>query len=609
MKKNKSFGILRLIGLIRIIPEPFQGVLTFIISLVVLWPIVPSAFSADDTYDSFVPYQLRYSQQSTWEFITSVTNSWKINQGRFFPGAIALGTYAHYFFPERAPYKVLQLFVALVALALFYFLVRLVTNTSAAFLAVLLVLCSTQIHVQYDAVLQFSLQQPSLMIMLLSSMVCFLVGIRKTNWPLLVLSAFLYLISMLTYETTVLLWPLYPLLLIHESPKKWKLRLFSTTVAPTLVVLNLLYLRSQVTATAPGYTSNFALTPLVKTFAKQTFASLPMSYAEVRTPTFMLSFPNHLQTGVWYWWIAIGSAGLLLASSFANIKIPPLKTRLCLMAMGAVLWFMPAFVVAQTVRWQGEIVFGNGYITIYQGYFGFALVALGFLYEITSQLRRRGAFLTKPLFGLVALLVIVSISSVVTNNRRAVAQYDAGSLWPREHFQRAISVGVFDSVPNESVVFTPQGEWWFNAPFVNWYGGPHLKSLISGRDEVAFPACMSELDTCQSRFGIQNSIFTYGRFLNEPRVTIVGSVVRMTGSNGEIKGIRINSVSAYIDYPTRSQSTQESEVRCKSWLASRVSAVGTPVATSSIQVKKATTSACLAKLPTEVSFNPQIFTP
>jgi hypothetical protein len=607
--KNRKFGIPRLIDLVRRTPTQIQVCLTSVISLIVLWPIIPSAFSADDTYDSFVPYQLRYSQQSTWQFITSVTNSWKINQGRFFPGAIALGTYAHYFFPERAPYKVLQLFVALVALALFYFLVRLLTNTSTAFLAVLLVLCSTQIHVQYDAVLQFSLQQPSLMIMLLSSMICFLVGIRKSNWYLLVLSAFLYLMSMLTYETTVLLWPLYPLLLIHESPKKWKLRLLSTTVAPTLVVLNLLYLRSQVTATAPGYTSNFALTPLVKTFAKQAFASLPMSYAEVRTPTFMLDFPHHLQFGVWFWWIAVVSTALLITLTLRGLEVPKLRVRLVLIGMGLVLWLMPALVVAQTVRWQGEIVLGNGYITIYQGYFGFSLVAVGLLLEVVARLQGRSRVLVKTIFGLVALLVIVSISSVVTNNRRAVAQYDAGSLWPREHFQRAISVGVFDSVPNESVVFTLQGEWWFNAPFVNWYGGPHLKSLISGRDEVVFPACMSELDTCQSRFGIQYSFFTYGRFLNEPRVTIVGSVVRMTGTNGGIKGIRINSVSAYIDYPTRSQSTQESEVRCKSWLASRVSAVGAPVATSSIQVKKATTSACLAKLPTEVSFNPQIFTP
>lgn len=584
--------------------------IVFLVSLVVLWPIIPSAFSADDTYDSFVPYQLKYSHQTTWTFIESVTESWKLNQGRFFPGAIALGTYAHYFFPERAGYKALQLFVALLALAMSYGFVRILTkNHSVGLFSVLVVLCSTQIHVQYDAVLQFSLQQPSLMSMFFSSLICFVLGVRKTNWILLALSAVLYLCTMLTYETTALLWPIFPLVLINEAPKFWKAKLIGSMVAPTVIVLNLVYLRSNVTATAPGYTSSFSIGPLTETLAKQMIASIPMSYSELRTPSFILPFPQHFLFGVGYWWLAVLGAGVVTYSVLRDFELPTFKTRLLMMGIGLVLWVAPAFVVAQTVRWQAEVVLGNGYITIYQGYFGFALVITAIYLELISRIRNRKSFLSTSIITLVALLVMVSISSVVTNNRRAVAQYDAGSLWPREHFERAISNGVFDRVPSDSTVFTPEGEWWFNAPFIEWYGGPHLKNVIAARDEVNYPSCMNSLDTCMDRLAISHSFFTYGRFLNEPRVTIVGTVQKMTGSNGVIKGIRINKANVYIDYPSPSPNVEESEIRCMSWLANRIGSLGVEIQKSDIEVKVATRDHCLALLPASISFNPRLFTP
>ena len=35
-------------------------------SLLITWPILGSAFSGDDTFDSMVPMKLKYSGQSTW---------------------------------------------------------------------------------------------------------------------------------------------------------------------------------------------------------------------------------------------------------------------------------------------------------------------------------------------------------------------------------------------------------------------------------------------------------------------------------------------------------------------------------------------------------------
>lgn len=583
--------------------------LVLLVSVIVLWPILPSAFSADDTFDSFVPFQLRYSNQPIWSFIGEVIQNWKVEQGRFFPGAVILGTFAHFFFPERGPYKVLQLVMAVCALICFFVFVQTFCKSKRlGSLTVLLVICCTQIHVQYDALLHFSVQQPSVMILFSLTFLSFIVGIRHDSWRFLTLSATLFGATLLTYETTVLLWPIFPILLYAENPKKWKSKLLGTMIVPTIVVLNLLRLRSQVTTTAAGYTSNFDIGPLSRTFLRQSIASVPMSYSELQTPPFLLDFPHHLFVGAWYWWLAIILTVILLVRLFKKIEIPSARVRLSMVMIGLVLWLTPALVVAQTVRWQSEIVLGNGYITAYQGYFGFSLFFVGVLLQVLQLVNDRTTALRISSLLVVGVLVLVSISSVVVNNRAAAAQYNPGYLWARETFERSINVGVFDGVEKGTRLITFQEQYWFNAPFIYWWGGPKFSSVVTPSDRALHSDCISDVATCEKfkKFGATFS--TYGSFLGEPRVVVVGNIVKMTSVWGDLK-IIIRAPSIYIDYPTLSPSVKDSNTRCTAWITERLTNVRVNVTTTDISIVEAKVGSCFLNLSEEVDIDILQFAP
>ena len=133
------------------------GVVTFLIAGAVLWPIFQSPFSADDTFDSFIPMQMRFSGTSYWHTVRSISENWSTTQGRFFPGAVAIGVLSHVLFPGREEYKIAQLCFAMLALFMFALFVKVLTkNIYASLLAVLFVIVSLQFRAQYDGLFPVS---------------------------------------------------------------------------------------------------------------------------------------------------------------------------------------------------------------------------------------------------------------------------------------------------------------------------------------------------------------------------------------------------------------------------------------------------------------------
>ena len=590
--------------------EILQISILFAVSLIVLWQIVPSAFSADDTFDSFSPFQLKYSGKSVWTSIAEVTNTWKDTQGRFFPGSITLGTLSHNLLTGRFEYKVFQLVLALVAVFLFYVLIRtLVRDHRIAVLSSLLALCSMQFKVQYDPMLQFSSQQPFVLILLCTSFLAFVLACRREKLFIYFVSAIFYLGALITYESAVLLWPVFVLILVAEQPSKWLRKIIGTTIAPSAVVLHLMYLRSQVATASDGYTSNFDFLPLTRTLMKQMVSSVPMSYAEIRTPPFLLDFPGHFASGNFLMWLSmLMSVGLAMWLG-TTVSVPNFRMRLSLIGIGMTLWFMPAFVVAQTVRWQDEIVLGNGYIAAYQGYFGFSLVVMGIFLQVKSMLFGRRAMYSTLLATSLALVIGVCISSVVVNNSRAVAQYNPGYLWPREHFERAISSGVFAAAEENETIFSSQREWWFNAPFIEWFGGPHLKEVVAPKEEDLYGSCMMDVPTCVERLNLTYAFNTFGGSPNETRVTVVGRLQVLKGNSQGITTVLVNYPNFYVEYPTESAGLKESEDRCRSWLTQRLTQAGQNASVDQVQVTSADSTSCRASLNTPEQFDLLRFTP
>lgn len=603
----------RVIGHCRLIKRLNNVVLlsamTLLTAFAVLWPIIQSPFSADDTFDSFIPMQMRFSGTTYWHTVRSISENWSTTQGRFFPGAVAIGVLSHVLFPGREEYKIAQLCFVMLALFMFAFFVKVLTkNIYASLLAVLIVIVSLQFRAQYDGLFQFSLQQPSIIILFFLSATCFVIGLRNNQWRYILLSAFLFLGVMLVYETTLLFWPLFALVVFIERPKRKWWYLSSSAVMPFLVALNLLRLRQAATGTTDGYTSNFAFEPLSLTFLRQSIGTLPLSYSSIRPPKFLETFPSYIDISSPKWWLVTVCIVIVAVSSLTHLPNLNQTTIGCMALLGLLIWFVPALVVAQTTRWQEELTLGNTYITSFQGVFGFSILLLaGCLLVREHHLEIPKAVLTS-LFTAFVLLIVLAGSSVLGNNSRVIEQFKPGYLWPRESFESSIRVGVFGNVPKDSKVLALTAEWWFNAPLVSWFGGPKLTSIDSPMNTAEWADCVSISETCLSRRGYSYVMNTYGRFPNEPRVVLVGRAEKMTGIDGEIKAIRLNSPRIFIDYPTKSNSLIESESRCLGWGKDRVGNVNGAVDDADVTVLKFDISSCLLGFSDKVSFNPYQFT-
>jgi hypothetical protein len=464
-------------------------------------------------------------------------------------------------------------------------------------------------RVQYDPFLQFSLQQPTLSILVIASFMAFLQAIRRSNTLLLFAALCLFLLANLTYETSLLFWPVFPLMALmerHDELIRWT---FPTIIPPALVASYLLYLRAGVSGTSAGYTSNFSPHEIGLTFVKQFFASLPMTYSEINPPPFVRGFPRHLDVMSGLWLGAVGTATAAMA--VASWRLPTVEWRRIgvLAGSGLTVWLFAALVVSQTSRWQDEIVSGNAYIPVYQGNIGFSLVALSVMMAAAKlfEQRRRILILVRVI---VVLLVAVSVSSVVTNNVLATSQFDPSFRHPRDFFTEAVRRGVFSNTDADSVILSVNSEWWFKPAFVNWYGGPRVKAFVTPQEGGTYLACVESFAECRASQGITHYMGVYGRSPSETRVIIVGRVNRMTGTDGEIKGVRIFAPVVYVKYPSQSPSQDgpSSSVRCTAWLLSRLQTMGELADTSALRVQTADTHSCLVTTAPQLSLNPLLFT-
>jgi hypothetical protein len=589
--------------------KPLAALGTLVLSLIVLWPILSSPFSGDDAADSLVPMQLKYLGQSPWSFITEYTSNWASTQGRFFPIAATTGVFSHFFFPGRAEYKIVQLLVVLASLLLLGILVsKIFRNFYAGIIAVLVLNTCLQVHVQYDPLTQFSLQQPGLMIYILSSLILFVSALRSGSSLKYLLSAVFYLFALLTYESTVLLWPIYFLLACIERPKKI-IKPIAMSAAPAFIVgVNLIWLRSRITTTSPGYTSNFDPARFSETFVKQALGSLPMSYSELRTPPFIQSFPDHLQFNSIWWLLGTGISVLLILLALPRVDSLSHKLNVGIIFLGLVVWFVPAFVVAQTVRWQNELVMGNAYITWFQGSFGFTLIAIGIILECKILLAKFRKSVLIIALSLLALIIGIATSSVITNNPPAVAQYNPGYKWPREVFENSIQAGVFSEVSAKQPVLALGADWWFDPAFVYWWGGPKIERMDSQNANVGWQSCLAEPQTCINRIGYKKVVIALGNDWDSlqkssPKVVIVGQLNLMTGVPGAVSSAIVSAPRIYVEFPKQFGSSSELKAHCQQWAETRVSEKMSSVETKDVVILKNTNKTCLVEFSSRISFD------
>jgi hypothetical protein len=152
-------------------------------------------------------------------------------------------------------------------------------------------------------------------------------------------------------------------------------------------------------------------------------------------------------------------------------------------------------------------------------------------------------------------------------------------------------------------------EWWLNAPFVSWWGGPRIEQMDSQRAEAQWGVCVSDPNTCLERQGYTDVVATNGSDLSGLRVVMVGRVKNLAGSVGTVTSAVIMSPRVFIDYPNSSPSVTDSQQRCLAWSNEKILQLKGPFEAGDVEVIEAKKESCLLKFGSEIALDVYQFNP
>lgn len=424
-----------------------------------LSPLLASGYYGDDELNACVRGYLLVGGESLWQFTGRYIN-FHIHQGRFFPGALA-ATYAiHYLFPALLAYKCLLLGLVLGNLTMFYALLRCWRVPPAAAQAgVLGLVVLLQMRLTADPVLSYAGLLEIVAGELLGSWICWqkFLDTRRPGW--LAASIALYALSLVTYEISFAMLPLYlAMAWWHCGQGRETLRLVRAHGLTFAVALLLtIALRQCHRPTSATYRLHMAPVPIALTTLRQASCALPLSYAllsphraRVLDARRVVAQPaNWAIAGTW------GALGLALLAAFrrrpgnmaadSSGPTPPLGL---LAVCGGLLWILPGLAIAVSYTYQALVQTGLGYLPVYVQYFGAALVGLAaWLWCIERWGRRAGAALLAP--GMLVALVTFDV------NRHVVETFESTpTAHERRLLEAALDCGLADQVPEGATILT-----------------------------------------------------------------------------------------------------------------------------------------------------------
>ena len=176
---------------------------------------------------------------------------------------------------------------------------------------------------------------------------------------------------------------------------------------------------------------------------------------------------------------------------------------------------------------------------------GFAMLGLTAVLSIRSLVMSKMLVIRVVLAVAFTLTVTTGAVAASSNNRLVVKQYNPGYLWPRQFFERAVDRGAFDHLRAGDSVFTPSGQWWFEAPFVSWWGGPRLKSIVDSIEDPQYAQCLVDPKTCAA--GFNATFMQYGLFPTEVRAVMVARGLNLTSDGTHFTSLTTVSPRVYVE--------------------------------------------------------------
>ena len=481
-----------------------------------LYPIALSGLSGDDIPNSMRSAVLHVNNWSRWDFIKLTITQWRTNEGRFFPISSIENVFMFDFIHSVAIYKILQLLVTILVLAIAAATLGKIVKDQRVFVLALFVLVSCiQTRNWYDPTLGFGLLLQSVQIKILlciSALSCFLEETGRRRFCYLAFSVSLWIMALLQYEVVVTLLPaLVGLVIIRSENRFGKVIAFLTIGLPTAVYLYFVNrLRSGVSASS-AYSIHIDLASVSITYLKQLSGAIPFSAAIwSRGASSILASLSDLPLYLLFLISATVCLALSLQSSLRDISN---KSLVILLIIGANFILWPAITTALSLRWQSEVDWGLSYLSVSFAYTGVAFVAVAVM-SILSKMCQGRTLLSVAITS--SFLVFFTLSAVsnytlLTDNALATQV----SREQRNLYESAVKEGFMSDIPDKSVIiYAAYNEnSWVNSYFTSWLGGPAEIAFVNTLED-AHQLCSTNafLKKCPPKFlleynSIQNSRF------------------------------------------------------------------------------------------------------
>lgn len=295
----------------------------------------------------------------------------------------------------------------------------------------------------------------------------------------LVASLVLYGLSLLTYEISMALFPLH-FVILWLYPRRHSIRSavlgtlsyagMAVGAAAVAVGLRLYYGRALTRSAAEfatrvaggvdmskvAYAPNFDPGAILTTLARQVVAAVPLSYQSIGTSTqdwasSFLSDISHSPRGGAFLIAAYIVIAVLISLQIGREDARGVRLRWGLLLwLGAGLVVLPQVLISLSPRYQVEVYWGVGYLPVFFGYLGMAVLLAAVIYGLVALGGSRGR--TVLVVGVLVLAAAFSYVGVVNfyNNQAAVELINRAYLYPRAILSDAMGRGLLGRMPADA---------------------------------------------------------------------------------------------------------------------------------------------------------------
>jgi hypothetical protein len=477
------------------------------LAAIMLWPALGAGYMFDDIYNSLRPGMLIFGNDNIFDLIPRDMRG-SMLQGRFFPLVWLWIDSIYYCIQNLFIYRLFITGAVLLDLFLFWLLVRRTGGESGlACFAATLTIMLFQFRAFFDPVLGFQGQLQIVAAGLLFSLLALEKYLEKGGKRWLVLSAVSYLLCNLMYEIS------YIILLIHllliwrsELSRNARLLIALPFVQAAGICVFLTLLLRWLHPDDNHYIHKISLNPkdVLLTLARQTSAALPLSYF-LADPAGLFQKARDLPS-LAKWVCKASTLPVFIAAlavSYASLQRRPAAVErgpagkwTLLFQIGLLLLVLPGILIAISLRYQGEVTVGKGYLPVFLQYFGAGLLlASGFWLALTKVSAGRPFAWWSRLT--VAVLVAATTSVTYCANCATVRALMSPPGTPyhniaaaaaglgTSHFQRlnleaALHAGLMENVPADSVVHL-ENEYtgWHDSPFCLFFYAMHTSKRMA----------------------------------------------------------------------------------------------------------------------------------